>query len=51
VHWLLVDPGGRPRGLLALPARIRPLWAQGDTLWAADPDEVDVPRLVRLSIR
>lgn len=33
-----------------LPGSSRPLWGRGDTLWVAEPDEFDVPWLVRYRI-
>lgn len=50
-QWVLLDPDGRPRGRLELPADIRIMWHRGDTFWAAEPDEFDVPWLVRYRIR
>lgn len=50
-RWVLFDPQGRPRGVLTLPLDYRILWSQGDIFWAVDPDEYDVPWLVRFRIR
>lgn len=46
-RWAVLDPDGRPRGRLELPADVRIVWTRGDTFWAVDPDELDVPWLVR----
>jgi hypothetical protein len=48
--WLILDAGGRPRGRLELPSDLRPLWSRDDTLWAVEPDEFDVPWVVRYRI-
>jgi len=48
--WVVLDPQGRPRGQLELPSDLRLQWSRGDTLWASDPDELDVEWLVRLVI-
>jgi hypothetical protein len=50
-RWILLDPQGRPRGQLELPSDIRVLWNRGDAFWAVDPDEFDVPWVVRFRIR
>jgi len=49
-RWILLDVQGRPRGELRLPADIQIQWSRGDTFWAVDPDEYDVPWLVRFRI-
>ena len=46
-RWLVLDPGGIPRGELQLPSAVRPVWSSGDTFWTVEPDELDVPWLVR----
>jgi hypothetical protein len=48
--WLVIEPDGNPRGVVRLKRRLRLLWSSGDTLWAIEPDEVDVPWLVRYRI-
>jgi hypothetical protein len=50
VRWVLLDSLGTLRGQLELPANVRPLWSRGDILWAAVPDDLDVPWLVRYRI-
>ena len=45
-RWIILDPDGTPRGRLDLPADIRPLWTDGDSFWAAAPDDLEVPWLV-----
>jgi hypothetical protein len=49
-HWLVLSPEGRSRGQLALPRRTYVLWNRGETAWAVDRDEVDVPWVVRYRI-
>jgi hypothetical protein len=50
-RWIVLDPRGRPRGDLELPADVRVWWNVGDVLWGAQPDEYEVPWLVRYRIR
>ncbi len=50
-RWILLDAEGQPRGDLELPSDIRIMWNRGDTLWGVDPDEDDVPWVVRFRIR
>ena len=50
-RWIPLDVQGRPRGELRLPADIQIQWSRGDTFWAVDPDEYDVPWLVRFTIQ
>jgi hypothetical protein len=50
-RWVLLDAAGRPRGQLELPAHTRIMWSHGDVFWAVEPDEYDVPWVVRYSIR
>ena len=49
-RWVLLDPQGRPRGELELPRELQIRWHEGNTLWAVDPEEFDVPWLVRFTI-
>jgi hypothetical protein len=49
-RWVLVEPDGGLRGVVSLPSGVRPMWSHGDTLWAVEPDEVDVPWVVRFRI-
>ncbi|HEX6068216.1 MAG TPA: hypothetical protein VFZ18_00285 [Longimicrobiaceae bacterium] len=49
-RWILLDPQGEPRGQLELPSDLRILWNVGDTFWAVDLDEYDVPWVVRYRI-
>jgi hypothetical protein len=51
VRWALLDPQGRPRGQLRLPRNLRVIWNRGDTFWAVEPDEYEVPWVVRFRIR
>lgn len=50
-RWVILDAEGEPRGELGLAPKTRPLWSRGDTLWAAEYDENDVPWLVRYRLR
>lgn len=49
-EWAVVDGDGEVRGRLELPYQVRPLWARGDTLWATEPDDLEIPWLVRYEI-
>lgn len=49
--WLLLDPDLTPRGRLLLPVRMEPRHIDGSTVWAVEPDELDVPWLVRLTVQ
>jgi len=44
---LVLSPDGTARGELTLPARRRIAWSSGDTVWMVEPDDVDVPWLVK----
>lgn len=46
-RWLVLDAEGRPHAQLDLPRRARPLWATLDQVLVVEPDEFDVPFLVR----
>ena len=49
-HWIVLDAQGRLRGEVELPENARLLWCGGDVAWAAVPDDLDVPWLVRYRI-
>ena len=49
-RWVVLDPQGEPRGRLELPREHRIAWSGGDTAWVIEPDEYDVPWLVRYRI-
>ena len=49
-RWLLLDSEGTPRGHLELPANVTISWSSGEVFWAAVPDDLDVPWLVRYRI-
>jgi hypothetical protein len=51
VRWLILDADGDPVGEVALPENVRVQWSRGDMFWASEPDELDVPWLVRYKIR
>jgi hypothetical protein len=48
--WIILNSDGNPRGELELPHDVRPMWSRGDVFWAVDPDEFDVPWLVRFTV-
>jgi len=50
VRWVVLDPEGTPRGELELPANVSIQWSRGDAFWAVQPDESDVPWVVRFEI-
>ncbi len=50
-RWVVLDSEGRPRGTLELPPDLRVRWSRGDTLWAVELDEYEVPWLVRYRIQ
>lgn len=50
-RWILLDTKGHPKGALELPSDVQPRWSSGDTFWASDPDEYDVPWLVQFRIQ
>ena len=50
-RWALLDAQGHPRGQLELPWDLRILWNRGDTFWAVELDEYDVPWIVRFEIQ
>jgi hypothetical protein len=47
IRWLVLDTDGTPVGQLELPDRAGLQWSSGDTFWLSEPDELDVPWLVR----
>lgn len=48
--WLIIDPAGELRGTVTLDREVRPVWASGDEAWLIEPDELDVPWLVKYRI-
>ena len=50
-RWIMLEPDGRVRGVLAVPRGARIHWSSGETAWAAVSDEFDVPWLVRYRLR
>jgi hypothetical protein len=50
-QWIILGPAGSVRGQVALPERARLLWSRGDSLIVAEPDELDVPWVVRYALR
>jgi hypothetical protein len=49
-HWIVLNPDGSARGVVDLPRRATLHWIDGDVSWAAVPDDVDVPWLVRYRV-
>ncbi len=49
-RWLVLDSDGTPRGHLPLPRRWTVSWVSADGFLAIEPDNVDVPWLVKLRI-
>jgi hypothetical protein len=49
-RWLVLDANGMPRGEIELPRQARVGWSRGDDLWVIEPDEFDVPWLVRYRV-
>lgn len=50
-HWLLLDAHGNPRGRLELPEGVRVMWNRGNSFWAVERDEYDVPWVVHFTIQ
>lgn len=49
--FVVVDAAGGIAGRFDVPKGVRPLWTDGTTLWVSEPDELDVPWLVRYRMR
>jgi hypothetical protein len=49
-RWLILDVDGTPVGQVELPRNAGWQWSRDDTLWVSEPDELDVPWLVRYRI-
>ena len=49
-HWVVLDAEGMPQGELELPPGARPLWSRDEVVWVSEPDELDVPWLVKYRI-
>jgi hypothetical protein len=49
-RWLVLDDSGMPRGEVELSRRARVAWSRGDDLWVIEPDEFDIPWLVRYRV-
>ncbi len=50
-RWIVIDTRGMVQGEVRLPANARPLWSDGETAWVSEPDDFDVPWLVRYRIQ
>jgi hypothetical protein len=50
-HWLLLDAQGKPRGQLELPEGVRVMWSRGNSFWAVERDEYDVPWVVHFTMQ
>jgi hypothetical protein len=46
-RWVLLDPDGKPRGIIGLAETSRVMWSSGDVVWIVERDELDVPWVVR----
>ena len=46
-HWVLLDREGLPLGQLELPSAFSLMWSSGSTFWGVEPDDLDIPWLVR----
>ena len=46
-RWVLLDPEGLPLGQLELPGGFWLMWSSGDSFWGMEPDDLDIPWLVR----
>lgn len=49
-RWDLINRLGNPAGRISLPRSARPVWLSGTVLWTVQPDENDVPWLVKYNI-
>lgn len=49
-RWLLLDPAGSPRGVITVPRNNTLRETAGDVAWFVEPDDMDVPWLVRYRI-
>jgi hypothetical protein len=46
-RWIVLAPDGALLGEAITPARTRPMWSDGQVLWAVERDDLGVPWLVR----
>lgn len=46
-EWWILDPAGQPAGSVHLPPGLRVLHVDGDDVWGAETDELDVDYIVR----
>lgn len=49
--FVVVDGEGVVTGRFRLPAGARPMWTDGRTVWVSEPDELEVPWLVRYRLQ
>lgn len=49
-EWIVLDPDGIARGAVALPRRTSVQQVNGEMVWVEEPDDVDVPWLVRYRV-
>jgi hypothetical protein len=49
--WIVIDARGDVRGHIQLPTRATVSWSDSHTIWTVQPDESDVPWLVKLAFR
>ncbi len=51
VQWLVLDAAGSPLAEVGAPAGLTILEARRDMVWGVEPDELDVPYVVRYRVR
>jgi hypothetical protein len=51
VEWVYLDPFGIPKGRVDLPVRFQMLAGDASSVWGSELDELDVPYLLRFSIK
>lgn len=49
-RWVRITPDGDLDSQITLPASARVLWQRDDLMWVSEPDEMDIPWLVRYRI-
>jgi hypothetical protein len=50
-RWLALSDRGEPVDTLVFPVRSRPRFFSNDVLWVVEPDELDVPHLVKYRLK
>lgn len=49
-RFLVIDSDGLPLGEIRFPGRFQFRWSEGNAIWGVEPDELDVPWLVKYRI-